>query len=353
MEQPPFDTGKINHFGIETSENDRWLANEIKNRRMERVEAAKQIYNELSEEHLKKYQENAKKKPIEFFTPRTPKELEERQKEIDQLQERLQRQQNGFGGAQKLAKEEELLLAIQHAEEAKEELLRQQIDNERYERALFAERLKEQEKSVKSRNKRINEAKRNAKKLEEERLRLYQKEQQKKAEEIQKRKEEELNDKSMTFQMPPLESFPKTFYNEKIGYLPVNVEALEYDKVLKKKEEETKLMIKKRNQRNRARTKNAAFNLRCEKNSNNLVKELRGIKKYEIDEQLEIENLRRPAKSLGFAKTYLVDDNYERKHEAANLFLVAPEAPAPRKPAPNPIPMHILNSSPVPSDNED
>jgi hypothetical protein len=81
-----------------------------------------------------------------------------------------------------------------------------------------------------------------------------------------------------------------------------------------------------------------------------LQDDVNNIHQYEVDEQLQIENLRRPASAIPMVGTYLVDDKYKKRSQGIGLFLSAPEAPQPRQNAPQPL--IVPRTSPNCSDDE-
>lgn len=319
---------------------------DYKQSRLARFEAAKQIFNELSQEHLDAYQSSRNRAKC----PCDPNELEQRQKEIEILKLRLDSHRNGLGTAQAKAEEERIEEQKRRAELA---LLAEQQriqEEERYKIALEEEKRQKNEvkKLVLKRHSRMNRAKQVAIGRENKALQNYMKTvaEQKKRDEEEKQKQRE----DMIIKMPPMSAFPKSVNLPEIGELPVNLEAIEYKKMLEQAHVEEKELKAKRKADNIERTKRAAFRMKCQRVRRDLQDDMNNIHQYEVDEQLEYENLKRPASELPMVATYLVDEKYKKRSECISMFLSAPEAPKPRRTAPQPVPIHC--TSPNVSDDE-
>lgn len=316
---------------------------EIENQkqRIKRFEAAKQIYNDISYEHNLEY-ENMKKKKAQrpSYLPQTKEELEERLQEIEKIRNRLYSQKKGIGTAQQNALEEQ---ARKEEEERYAEMERKRIDElakERYRIAL--EELHQEE------NLPFNNSMGNAKKAANERqnynLHRF----------IDGKKKKE-------YPFPPTQSIliPKSrngitdkTIESKWGQIPVNEEAVRYQKLLEQKEKSQLVSDKQRMKKYKDRSKAAAFRAKCEKLCHDLQDDVNQIRKYEIDVQLTNENLKKTAAEIPMFQTYLVEDRYKKRSEAVSQFLSAPDAPKARKDVPIPIPIHALPNSPVQSDEE-
>ncbi|OHT16861.1 hypothetical protein TRFO_41524 [Tritrichomonas foetus] len=317
--------------------------------RQKRFEAAKKIYNDLSwEHHLKFEAEKEKQQQKLSYMPKSKKELEERMQEIEDLKMHLRVQRKGIGTAQRNA-EEENILKIQEGKYAEQEKARiAEIAKERYRVAL--EELHRNE-NVYTPNYSVKNAKEAANERQNYNLQRFIN--NKNAKKINTNEDQKNGGQNILVLKPTNRITSKTIKNSRWGQIPVNEDALRYQKQLEQSEKEHKLQEKQREQRYRNRTKAAAFRAKCEKICTDLQDDVNNIKKYEIDLQLTNENLKKPASEIPMYQTYLIDDHYQKRSEAVALFLSAPEAPKPRKNAPVPLPIHALPPSPVQSDEEE
>ena len=309
--------------------------------RIKRFEAAKQIYNDLSYEHQQEY-ENMKNKKEQrpSYLPQTKEELEERMQEIVEIRNKLLVQNKGIGTAQRNALEEQ---AQREEEEKYAEMERKRIEElakERYRMAL--EELHQAENMPF--NNRLGDAKKYANDRQSYNLQRF----------IDGKKKKECPYvPSQSILVPKNRNgITSKTIDSKWGKIPVNEEAVRYQKLLEEKEKNQLASDQQRLKRFKDRSKAAAFRAKCEKLCVDLQDDVNHIRKYEIDVQLTNENLKKTAAEIPMFQTYLVEDRYQKRSEAVTLFLSAPDAPKARKNAPVPIPIHALPPSPVHSDEE-
>lgn len=315
---------------------------EIQNekQRIKRFEAAKKIYNDISYEHHLEY-ENMKNKKAQrpSYLPQTKEELEERLQEIETIRSRLCSQKKGIGTAQKNALEEQ---ARKEEEEMYAEMERKRIDELAKERYRIALEELHQEENLPFNN--ISNAKKVANERQNYNLQRFI---------DSKKKKEYPYAPSQSVLIPKNRNgITSKTIESKWGQIPVNEEAVRYQKLLEQKEKSQLVSDKQRMKRYKDRSKAAAFRAKCEKLCVDLQDDVNQIRKYEIDVQLTNENLKKPASEIPMFQTYLVEDRYQKRSEAVSLFLSAPDAPRARSDAPVPIPIHALPNSPVHSDEE-
>ena len=327
----------LNPFNYKTKEE-----KELEAQRLKRFEVARKIYNDLSREHQRKYEEEKRKKEEKLtYMPKSKKELEKRREEIELLKRALRAREEGIGTGQKNAIEEEM----QREEEEKyAEMERKRIAEIAQERYRIALEELHQTNTVPPQY--LKKAKDRANQRERSHLQRFV--------DIKNQKKPT---QSITVESVLMPRKANTITNQSIktsqwGSIPVNEEALQYKKQLEDSAKAQKLAAKRRKKIFRDRSKAAAFRAKCEKICTDLQEDVDSIRKYEIDSHLTKDYIKKPASQIPMIQTYLIEDRYQKKSDAIQMFLSAPEIPKPRKSAPVPLPVHALPPSPVQSENE-
>jgi hypothetical protein len=325
MSRPPFDGDPRVWKGPESDA--------FRSQRQVRFEAAKQVYNELSEEHLDQFRTARTQVPPPSATyPKSREELYERVAEIEKLKEQLAGQRPGFGTGQKGAEEgvevdrgQILVDELAKADQAR-------VAQERYDAAIEVERHNEGRIAERKRLRRIGTAKRRANRRENQALQKY----------IQgiPPPEPPKPDQSELEIRAPIRHYPRIARIPAIGEIPVNVEAVAYRERLNNAATSEKKKQKDRRDAVVERTKKAAAHHHCCKMKRDLQDDLNGIHQYELEEQLRPENLRKFASAVPMCSTYLVDEKREQRNEKITLYLSMADAPRPRKQAPQPLSVH-------------
>ena len=339
-------------FDLDPRELESAYAAQYKRSRIARFEAAKQIYEELSQEHLDQYQRWLRQKDQERIKcPQTKEELEERQKEIEMLERRLQCQREGFGDAHRRAQDEYIEEQKRRAEQEILKAERREAEAERFKAALKEEQKKDTYgKLILKRQKRFNRAKRMAMGRENMALENFRKAKEEKKQQEKQRKIEQRQREEVVIQKPPIDAFPGRVNIPQVGELPVNPGALEYQKTLERAKEQKKEARVRRRVDNVERTKQAAYRMRCHRVRNELQEDVDKIHKYELEQRMERGYLMKPASEIPMISTYLVEEKDRKRNEYIQLFLCAPDPPKPRRVAPKPIPVH--QTSPNVSEDE-
>ncbi|KAH0788786.1 hypothetical protein GPJ56_007468 [Histomonas meleagridis] len=288
-------------------------------------------------------QKQYSKEKLEYNKRKNKMSKEERKAklaEIELYRKRLENAKKNIGNAHHAA----VIQNQKEEEQQKLDVVRQKereiLDAERYDQAIQYQRENDPNKPFRERVKRMQTTKKsenNMQKLKREKYVMR----------IEKEKEEEreqqklLQQKKNEIYRPKLylEDYAKTFYHADIGLIPVNNEAIQYQKEMEKSKQEQEEKQKKQ-ERNMKRIINKSIKkYNAEKDAAKLEKELEMIKQIEINENLEQLNAA-PQKKLPAALTYNIDDRNKKRQERIQRFLVFnDEAPKPKGPPPQPQPM--------------
>ena len=342
-------------FDLDPREIENIYTKEYRRTRLARFEAAKQIYQELSQEHLDEYRrwmDRRDQAPIKC--PQTKQELEERHREIELLEQRLQCHRDGLGDAHRRAQDEYLEEQKRRAEEQILNAQRRELEAERFKAALKEEQKKESYgKLIIKKRKRFNRAKRMAIGRENMALDNFRKAKEEKKEKEKQRAILQRQKEEVVIQKPPMDAFPGKVKIPEVGELPVNPGALEYQKTLETAREVKKEARVRRRLDNVERTKQAAYRMRCHRVRNELQADVDKIHKFEIAQRMDRENLMKPASEIPMISTYLVEEKDRKRNEYIQMFLSAPDPPKPRRVAPQPIPVHQTSPNVSEDENEE
>jgi hypothetical protein len=330
MDRPEFDLDPRN--GDQISRQD------LHRQRQTRYAVVRQLYNELCDEHLERLRKDRDEHelPTENY-PRTRQELADRLAEITALKEELAGRRGGLGRAQQAAVDQ---IQADRCRAATDELAKARHDenaNKRYDAAIDLERRRPDQIKARRRLRQVRSAKQTANRRQNAKIQKYAaalRQEETEREEQQRRAE------GAKVIRGEGQHFPRVLKFDGLGEIPMNVGAVEYQHGLDDMASRERAAKDKRRQQSISRTQRAAFHHKCCRVKKDLQDDLHGIYQYELDDQRKNENLARPASAVPMATTYLVDEKYKARSQRISDFLAGPDAPKPRKAAPQPLPIH-------------
>lgn len=321
------------------NERDAFVQKILKQKQQERIKLARKEFSNFTRERRQKYVND--KKNMEEISKRIQSEdvIEAKEMIIEDLRKRIDHHYKNMGygmnGADENEEDQRILAKSKRILEAQ-----RRIDmEERYDEAVKYFKKCSPKVAIEERRKAITSAKNIANSRSSERVSRFSHEklmEQKRQDEMKKAYDDEM--KNLMHPRLSVKDYANTRIHAGIGVIPMNNEALEYQKLLEDKEKEEEELEKKRYISRRQRTHEAAKVREFENDLARLNKELENIRKYETDEQLEAIN-----NGTSMVHTqYCVEEKRQHRQEAMkNRWLTADDEPKPRELTPQPEPFAI------------
>lgn len=328
---------------LSPNERKRFIENSTKKLREKRILEAKKAYSNMTKNFTSKYSAQKEEHDKKHKGKKSEEELAELKEQIDNLNKRIEIQQQNIGKAFVDATENSNLEQERRNRAKELEKKRKQEERERFNDALVFTRDNDPNKPQQMRNERIVAAKDHANAVQDKIVQKQSRLKAKQEEEERKRQlqfEQEEKDK-MTPKLT-IEDYSRTYTHAGIGIIPVNKGADIYQKQLEEQEKKDKELEKERFVSKRKRTKAALNDTKFEQQVTQLERELELIEQSEVNQ-----SLKEIADGTSKVREQYNFDQKRSRHQAymKKVWLAVDDEPKPRGPAPQPEPFRIPSSS--------
>ncbi|EAX88284.1 hypothetical protein TVAG_132890 [Trichomonas vaginalis G3] len=329
-----YDSPELAH--LSPNERECFIKETLQKKRVQRIIEARKQASEMTRNIQKKYKQSKEEFDQKHKNKKTAEELAPLKKQIEDLQARIEYNENNRRKAYIDAIENENNNQQKQEAEKLLTMQRQKDAIERYNEGLIYMRDNDPNIPIKMRQNRIIAAKEESNRVQD----IYVSKRKKFVEEMDKaEKAREQNEKNdYNDKMHPklsIEDYSKTHMHAGIGIIPVNKEADKYKQELEEHERQEKENEKMRFESKRRRTREALNDVKFEDEVAMLENELRQIEQHEVDAALKsiADGTSKVRDQYCFAEKRIM-----RQEKMKKTWLAVDDEPKPRGPAPQPEP---------------